>query len=77
MGTMPVQGIIIVTLLFRAMDELPPHINYWPGWSVVGVMISVSLITIYLSRLSAAHLGEWLDERLEFRVMALELLNTL
>lgn len=65
--TLPIQGIIIIIVLFRAVATSAghPNIDYWPSGIVIGMLIAVSIITMMLSRLSASILGEWLDERLE------------
>ncbi|MCW8887556.1 MAG: hypothetical protein OQK25_00665 [Gammaproteobacteria bacterium] len=66
---LPVQGIIIVTIIFRGLNEMPTNldIDYWPDWSTMGLMVIVSVIGLFISRLSSAHLGEWLDEKFERR----------
>jgi hypothetical protein len=66
---LPLQGIIIVSTIFRGLNEPTTHIaiDYWPGWSTIGLMLTISLGTMFLSRLSATHLGEWLDQRLQRR----------
>ncbi|HEA25503.1 MAG TPA: hypothetical protein ENH92_00115 [Ectothiorhodospiraceae bacterium] len=64
---LPIQGIIIVTLLFNGIDKSTAdiEISYWPAWPTIGMIIGISILTMFLSRLSAAHLGEWLDQQLE------------
>jgi len=66
---LPLQGIIILTIIFGDVAEQlgAIDIDYWPGWSTIIWMISISLLTLFLSRLSSSCLGEWLDERLERR----------
>jgi hypothetical protein len=66
---LPLQGIIIVSAIFRGLNEPTTNIaiDYWPGWSTIGLMLTISLGTMVLSRLSATHLGAWLDQRLQRR----------
>lgn len=64
---LPIQGIVIVIVLFGgiATSAGHPNIDYWPSGMVITLLVVISTLTMMLSRFSTAILGEWLDQRLE------------